>query len=151
MNLLPADKLRIQQQFDSFSKKVLRGEADSYIKEIVARSKCEVIFSELTESELDKLWTVDEYATDATHYNVNGFDIAVRDDLLAEALNALPDRKREIILLFYFLDMSDIEIAELFRKDRKTIYRHRTSGLDLLKNMMKEEPAHDGNQDPKDQ
>ena len=150
MNLSPADKQRIQQQFDSFSKKVLRGEANSYIKEVAARSKREVIFSELTESELDKLWTVDEYATDTTHYTVNGFDIAVRDDLLAEALNALPDRKREVILLFYFLDMSDIEIAELFRNDRKTIYRHRTSELDLLKNMIKEEPAHDGNQNPQD-
>lgn len=147
MELSPADKKRIQQQFDCFAKKVLRGEANSYIKEVAARAKREISFSELSEAELDKLLTVDEYSTDSTHYNINGFDIAVRNDLLVEALNALPDRKREIILLSYFLDMSDAEIAALLQNNRKTIYRHRTTGLDLLKNLMKEEPPNDENQE----
>ena len=146
MNLSAADKKRIQQQFDCFTKKVLRGEASSYIKEVVARAKREISFSDLSEIELDKLLTVDEYSTDATHYNVNGFDIAVRDDLLAEALNALPDRKREIILLAYFMEMSDAEIAALFQNNRKTIYKHRMTGLDLLKNLMKEESPNDEKQ-----
>jgi len=147
MSLSPADKKRIQQQFDCFAKKVLRGEASSYIKEVAARSSREINFSDLPENEMDKLLTVDEYSTDATHYNVNGFDIAVRDDLLSEALDALPDRKREIILLAYFMDMSDTEIAALFRNNRKTIYKRRTTGLDLLKNLMKEESNNDDQND----
>ncbi|MDR1892605.1 MAG: sigma-70 family RNA polymerase sigma factor [Oscillospiraceae bacterium] len=147
MSLSPADKKRIRQQFDSLAKKVLSGEANSYKKEITTRAKREITFSDLSEAELDKLLTVDEYSIDTTHYNVNGFDIAVRDDLLAEALNALPDHKREIILMAYFLDMSDAEIAALFQNNRKTIYKHRMTGLDLLKNLMKEESPNDEKND----
>ena len=44
---------------------------------------------------------------------MSGFDVLVKNELLAEALNALPERKRDIILLSYFLDMSDAEIGEL--------------------------------------
>ncbi|WP_442346039.1 sigma factor-like helix-turn-helix DNA-binding protein [Gemmiger formicilis] len=42
---------------------------------------------------------------------MSGFDVLVKNELLAEALNALPERKRDIILLSYFLDMSDAEIG----------------------------------------
>ncbi|WP_136042339.1 RNA polymerase sigma factor, partial [Streptococcus pyogenes] len=50
----------------------------------------------------------------------------------------LPDKKREILLLFYFMDMSDSEIADLLKLNRSTVYRHRTSGLALIKKFMEE-------------
>ena len=53
--------------------------------------------------------------------------------LLAEALNALPERKRDIILLSYFLDMSDAEIGELLNVVRTTVFRHRKSALAKIK------------------
>ena len=102
------------------------------------RAKHEINFSDLTESEMDKLWTVDDYEIDTMHYSVNGFDVTVSNDLLIEALNTLPDRNRDIILLAYFLDMSDAEIAKLLQNNRKTIYRHRMTALDLLTKFMKD-------------
>ena len=53
-------------------------------------------------------------------------------------LRELPDKKREILLLFYFMDMSDSEIADLLKLNRSTVYRHRTSGLALIKKFMEE-------------
>ena len=41
------------------------------------------------------------------------YDVYVKDDLLNEALNNLPAKKREIILLSYFLDMSHEEIGAM--------------------------------------
>ena len=148
MRLTPSDMRRIEQQFDCLVKKVLRGEASNCVRDVLARAKHEITFSDLSENDLKTLLSVDEYSIDATHYNVSGFDIAVRDELLAEALNALPDRKREIILLAYFLDMSDAEIGALLQNNRKTIYRNRMTALDLLYSLMKEEPhdAHEQNQ-----
>ena len=35
--------------------------------------------------------------------------------LLAEALHSLPDDKREAVLLYYFFEMNDAEIAKLMR------------------------------------
>ncbi|HDF4426739.1 TPA: RNA polymerase sigma factor [Staphylococcus aureus] len=54
------------------------------------------------------------------------------------AKRELPDKKREILLLFYFMDMSDSEIADLLKLNRSTVYRHRTSGLALIKKFMEE-------------
>ena len=53
--------------------------------------------------------------------------------VLTEALNALPERKRDIILLSYFLDMSDAEIGELLNVVRTTVFRHRKSALAKIK------------------
>ena len=59
--------------------------------------------------------------------------------MLGEALRNLSDKKREIILLYYFMNMNDTEIAELLKLNRSTVYRHRTSGLNLIKNFMEEQ------------
>lgn len=66
-------------------------------------------------------------------FTLNGLSVGVENDLLSEALRELPDKKREILLLFYFMDMSDSEIADLLKLNRSTVYRHRTSGLALIK------------------
>ena len=50
--------------------------------------------------------------------------------LLAEALHSLPDEKREAVLLYYFFDMSDVEIAKLLLKFREVPYS--TDGQALL-------------------
>ena len=77
--------------------------------------------------------TTDEYESDYYRFQVSGFDVLVKNELLAEALNALPERKRDIILLSYFLDMSDAEIGELLNVVRTTVFRHRKSALAKIK------------------
>lgn len=61
------------------------------------------------------------------------------DGMMARTLKCLPERKRNIILLSYFMDMSDAEIGELMNVVRTTVYRHRTSTLEELRKMMEEE------------
>ena len=68
---------------------------------------------------------ISEYESDYFRFQVSGFDVLVKNELLAEALNALPERKRDIILLSYFLDMSDAEIGELLNVVRTTVFRHK--------------------------
>ena len=70
---------------------------------------------------------------------VLGMEVQVSDDQLSKALKCLPERKRNIILLSYFMDMSDAEIGELMNVVRTTVYRHRTSTLEELRKMMEEE------------
>ena len=82
--------------------------------------------------------TTDNYSTDFQIFTLNGLSVGVENDLLSEALRELPDKKREILLLFYFMDMSDSEIADLLKLNRSTVYRHRTSGLALIKKFMEE-------------
>ena len=56
-----------------------------------------------------------------------------KTNCLPKPLNALPERKRDIILLSYFLDMSDAEIGELLNVVRTTVFRHRKSALAKIK------------------
>ncbi|MDY4703829.1 MAG: DNA-binding protein, partial [Thomasclavelia ramosa] len=45
--------------------------------------------------------TTDNYSTDFQIFTLNGLSVGVENDLLSEALRELPDKKREILLLFY--------------------------------------------------
>ena len=139
MKFSDKDIARIRDQFDVLCKKLLGLESKSYLYAIMKRAQKELTFSDLTEAELDSFSVTDEYPSDSTRYQVLGFDIDVRDDLLVEALNALTPRKREIILLSYFMDMSDGAIARLMKNDRSTVTYHRTSAMEMLKKFMKQE------------
>lgn len=129
MELSSSRQKSIQHQYDAFAKKTLAGEAKNYLIELAKQSSREVCFSELKENELNKFSTLDEYSSDYYNYTVAGYDVYVKDDLLNEALNILPVRKREIILLSYFLDMSDEEIGAMMNVVRSTVFRHRKNAL----------------------
>ena len=120
MELSSSDKERIQHQYDALAKKTLVGEAKSHRRTLAKRAAREVTFSDLSESELAQLFTTDEYESDYFRFQVSGFDVLVKNELLAEALNALPERKRDIILLSYNVV-------------RTTVFRHRKSALAKIK------------------
>ncbi|MDO4475096.1 MAG: sigma factor-like helix-turn-helix DNA-binding protein, partial [Eubacteriales bacterium] len=48
----------------------------------------------------------------------------------------LTEKKRNVILLSYFMDMSDAEIAREMNLVRSTIHEHRKRSLELLKQIM---------------
>ena len=129
----------IQAQFDCLTKKVIKRAALKYNRDISRRLKHEVPFSEISDLELNKAGVYDKYSSDYTAFNVLGMEVQVSDDQLSKALKCLPERKRNIILLSYFMDMSDAEIGELMNVVRTTVYRHRTSTLEELRKMMEEE------------
>ncbi len=62
----------------------------------------------------------------------------MRDETVAEALNSLPENKRDIILLSYFLDMTDVEIGKQLNLVRSTVQYKRASILRELKKFMEE-------------
>ena len=62
--------------------------------------------------------------------------ILIENDLLADALNALPQDNRDILLMYWFLEMADREIAERMNLARKTINNRRLKSYRLLKELM---------------
>lgn len=131
-----SDKQTVRHQFDRFCKMVLHGEKVNYEKEMDYRSKHEVSFSQLTEEELRCLNTMDEYITESEKFRVLDYDIEVKDELLSEALKYLPEKKRNVILMSFFMDMTDTEIAKHMNLVRSTIHHHRVSSLQSLKKIM---------------
>lgn len=57
-------------------------------------------------------------------------------DELAGAIAALPAQKRDIILLSYFLNMPDSEIAKALNMVRSSVAYRRSATLKLLRELM---------------
>ena len=85
----------------------LKGEKIDYIRHMEYLRKNEVMLSELSQKELDQLAIHDEYDLESYKFQVLNYDIEVKDALIAEALTSLTKRKRDVILLSYFMGMSD--------------------------------------------
>ena len=128
------DEMTIRHQFDRLCQMSLKGEAASYYRYIEYRRRHEAMFSELSEKELNRLFVMDQYGVENSHFTVHGYDIEVKDALIAEALQALSERN--VILLSYFLEMSDADIAREMNLVRSTVHEHRTRSLEILRKIM---------------
>jgi RNA polymerase sigma factor (sigma-70 family) len=134
--LKPHNALGKQRAFDYFCKKVIKNEVRDFFNEL--NKNRETPFSELSARETEQLYTTDKYFAAEQIFTVLGQEIIVNSERVAEALRNLPEKKRDIIILAYFLDMTDREIGEKLNLIRNTVQYQRKSTLQLLKKMMKE-------------
>lgn len=134
---------QIRCAFNGYCKRALRNEAINAHRDVKYQQLNEVSFSELSPQEENQLYTYDTYFDDEEaekSFCVAGKEITAK--LLAEALHSLPEEKREAVLLYYFFDMNDAEIAMLRNVPRSTVQYRRTSSFELLKRYL-EGKAHD--------
>ena len=136
MELTPSQKETVQHEFDRLCRMVLRGEAIDYDNHIAWRSKHETSLSWLSESQERQLGVLDEYPCERFYFQVQGYTIPIRSEILANALVKLSEKKRDIILLAYFLDKTDQEIADKLDMVRYTVQRRRAKSLKELKKEM---------------
>ena len=133
----------LKDKFDCKLKKVVKGIVRNYRKELARRQAKEVSFCELPEIVVEKLIVWDDYESEYTTFDVCGTEIRVLDEELAEALKQLPEQSRNIVLMFFFLDMSDSEIGEKLNINRSTSYRHRRNSLEEIRKQLKEKKTNE--------
>jgi RNA polymerase sigma-70 factor (sigma-E family) len=65
-------------------------------------------------------------------------DVVARDegDRLWQAIRALPQRQRQVLVLRYYLDQSEAQIAETINVSRGSVKRHASRGLVALARCM---------------
>ena len=125
---------RIQNQFGAFCVKVLKNEA-GYIQREYTRLRDQG--KSLGELEQTAVW--DKHFMDEHVFDVQGLPVVVTGDLLADALAQLPEGKRDVILLSYFLGMTDREISEKLNIVHQTVSKRRLVTLkELREYLMKE-------------
>ena len=132
MELTPSQKETVQHEFDRLCRMVLRGDGIDYDNHIAWRSKHETSLSWLSESQEGQLGVLDEYPCERFCFQVQGYTIPIRSEILVK----LSEKKRDIILLAYFLDMTDQEIADKLDMVRYTVQRRRAKSLKELKKEM---------------
>ena len=113
-------------RFDAFCKTVLRNEARTHLRDLGRQRNREIEFSALSQQEMDKLCTVDEYPSDSFLFTAYGYALHIRDELVADAFASLPDREKIILILNCALE-------------RSAVQRHRTKALNELRKRLEDE------------
>lgn len=130
---------RVQNQFGGFCVRVLKNEANRLRNEDARKRKIEISTISLSSDLLHDLVREDRYFQDEHIFDVYGMQICVTGDILAKVLTNLPEKKRNIILLYYFPGLTDKEISERMNVVRQNISKHRASILRELREMLMQE------------
>ena len=127
-------------RFDAFCKTVIRNEAKTYPRDLCRQRKRETQFSALSQYEMDKLCTLDDYPSDSFVFSAFGYDLHIRDELVAGAFATLPEQEQKILILHCVLELADGEIGGFVGMSRSAVQRHRTKTLsELRKNLESKE------------
>lgn len=129
----------IRLQFDCLARKVISRTVKNYDRELGRRARRETPFCELSEMDLNHIGACDEYPIEFTSFDVFGSEVRVYDERLCEAIKELTERRRNILLMSYFLEMTDAEIAQVMEMERFSVCRNRLHTLKLIRDMYKEE------------
>lgn len=133
----------IRLQFNTLVKRVVDTTVKDYEKELYRRAKREIPFSELPDIMVESFASDEEYAIEKIVFVACGIEIPVEIGELAAALEKLPEKKRNVLLLSYFEEYSDSVIAELMNVTRNGIYKRRMSALKQMKDILQEEMIDD--------
>lgn len=129
----------LEQSLDSFIKTVARNKSIDILREYARQADRETPLSDLSPSEIGKSASVtDSYRLYSKPYKVCNYVIQVSDPVVGEALQYLTPQRREVILLYYFLELTDVEIGRLLHIDNTTAQYRRRSALKQLKKLVED-------------
>ena len=84
--------------------------------------------------------TEDTYSTDyVAVFEVCGEKVSIEDEQLARALKAIEERKRNIVLQYFFIGDTDTYIGKMLDCSRANVTKCRIQALDKLKQLIEEE------------
>ena len=129
----------IERTFNAFCKIVLYHAALGVYKKLRKKQQFEVSLDYLREFDFEPATSTDGYFVKydvPTVFTVLGKTVIVESEQLAAALSRLPEKWREVLLLWYYLGYSDTEIGRLFGVCRSTIFHRRKRALRLLRKEM---------------
>ena len=139
MTCTEAYKEHIMYSFNGFCKVVIRYAAINAWRDRNRRRQREISFEYLTEEKFYPLSTSDEaLKSPYEQYPVTicGQTIILTNGELAAALLSLPEKKREVIYLYFFGNYTQREIGEIYGNGKSTVWHHLHSALQMLQEEM---------------
>ena len=114
-----------------------QGERADYFRNLKYLQEHEKLLSDLSETELNTLCFEVDYCVEKQQYKVCEYDIVIEDSIIVEALDTLSENKKNIVLLAFFMEMSETEIAREMNLACSTVCEHRKRALKMMKEAMK--------------
>ncbi len=85
---------------------------------------------------IHSIQTNDHYSFYSRTYHVQNLEIIVRDKNIGDALQFIVPRKRDVILLCYFAELKDSEVARMLNTSPTSIARRKKAGLARLRELL---------------
>ncbi len=128
----------IENVFDSYCKKILRNAAIDFQRSKQKIYRKEVSLELLDNYNFENLCIKPFYEVECRKFKVYSRDIIVKDENLIDVLEKLDDEQTNIILLYYFLDMTDAKIGKYINKSRKAVNKKRLKTLNVMKRLLED-------------
>ena len=130
------DELELYHEcsFDAFCKKAIRNLAVD-AKRIYWKKTMTTSDEELLATYVKSIMTEDTYALNNYEkiYYVNGLKVVVTNETVGEALKFIMPNKRAVLLVSFFMDYRDSEIARTLRITNSTVSYRKKQALMQLK------------------
>lgn len=138
MNYTDKQREHIMFTFHAFCKTVIRNEAINAYQDRQRKQKHEISLGYLREFQLEPT-TTDEYFVVydcPTIFTVRKHTVIVESGQLAKALLKLSDKRREIVILYFYCGYNDAAIGKLYGCCRSTANYQRLTALKQLRKEM---------------
>ena len=89
------------------------------------------------ETIMNTLYVEDRYQTMLYSITLPNISVVIDDENLFRNLQLLSEKRQEILLLSYFMEMSDSEIGKLLSLGKSTVQDNRSKALSILRENMK--------------
>lgn len=126
----------IEYTFAAFCRVVLRNEAINAYRDFGRKQKREVSLDYLISETPFEPFTTDNYFEQynkPTVFVVKGQRIVVASERLADALLKLPEQRRVVLLLYFFLGYTDTEVGNEYGRCRSTANYWKHAALKQLR------------------
>lgn len=127
-----------EHAFDTYCKKVMRNKARDIFRRMDAMHRREIAYCEAAPCDFARMSACDAYFRSAACIWIEaiGAEVQVVGTDLTNALLALKQPCRDIVLLSYFCGLRDGEIAALIGIPRSTVQYHRAAALRAMRRML---------------
>lgn len=132
------EKLAVVKMFCAYCRRTLRNARTDIIRKQAREARWETVFSDMHESELNRLASPDALISEEVVFEVVGREVVVMDTVLADAIHGLSKGDQAIVLLYYFAEWTDRRIAEELGCPRSTVQFRRSKALLALRARLEE-------------
>ena len=110
--ILEQEKQAQLKMFCAYCKRTLRNARTDIMRRELRRARRETLFSDMRESELNRLTAPESVFCEEVAFDVLGREIVVMGTELADAIYSLSKDEQTVILLYYFAGWTDRQIAD---------------------------------------
>lgn len=125
-----------ERNFDVFCKKTINNLSAYAMRSYINSQKRNLTIDNCIIQEINSAQVEDDYHVYGRTFTVRGISLVVRDEVMGECLQFIPPDKRAVLLLSYFGDYSDTQVARILDISNATVIYRKKDALRRLRALM---------------